>query len=211
MPDPIFERVAIVGVGLIGSSIARAARRVGAARAIALADTSPEVLERAKALDLGDEYSQSAFAAARGADVVIFCAPVGANEAIAKEVGPALKPGAIVSDVGSVKSAVIAAIAPHLPGAVHLVPAHPVAGTEQSGPEAGFAALFVNRWCILTPPEGTSTEAVARLGRFWQALGSNIEVMSAAHHDLVLAITSHVPHLIAYNIVGTAADLEEVT
>ena len=142
---------------------------------------------------------------------MIFCAPVGANEAIAREVGPALKPGAIVSDVGSVKSAVIAAIAPHLPDTVHLVPAHPVAGTEQSGPEAGFAALFVNRWCILTPPEGTSTEAVARLGRFWQALGSNIEVMSPSHHDLVLAITSHVPHLIAYNIVGTAADLEEVT
>ena len=211
LPDPIFERIAVVGVGLIGSSIARAARRVRAAGAIVLADASSEVLERAKALDLGDEYSASAFAAARGADVVIFCAPVGANEAIAKEVGPALKPGAIVSDVGSVKSAVIAAIAPHLPDTVHLVPAHPVAGTEQSGPEAGFAALFVNRWCILTPPEGTSTEAVARLGRFWRALGSNIEVMSAAHHDLVLAITSHVPHLIAYNIVGTAADLEEVT
>ena len=211
LPDPIFERIAIVGVGLIGSSIARAARRVGAAGTIVLADASPEVLERAKALDLGDEYSQSAFAAARGADAVIFCAPVGANEAIARKVGPALKPGAIVSDVGSVKSAVIAAIAPHLPDAVHLVPAHPVAGTEQSGPEAGFAALFVNRWCILTPPEGTSSEAVARLGRFWQALGSNIEVMSPSHHDLVLAITSHVPHLIAYNIVGTAADLEEVT
>src|SRR5580704_9394922 len=210
LAEPVFGRVAIVGVGLIGSSIARAARRVRAAGAIVLADASPEVLRRAEALGLGDEYLPTASAAAR-ADLVIFCAPVGANEAIALEVGPALKPGAIVSDVGSVKTDVIAAIAPHLPEHAHLVPAHPVAGTEQSGPEAGFATLFVNRWCILTPPEGTSTEAVAKLGRFWQALGSNIEVMSAAHHDLVLAITSHVPHLIAYNIVGTAADLEEVT
>jgi cyclohexadieny/prephenate dehydrogenase len=211
LPDPVFERIAIVGVGLIGASIALAARRVRAARAIVLTDASPEVLERAKALGLGDEYHHDAFAAARAADLVIFCAPVGANEAIAAQVAPALKPGAVVSDVGSVKSAVIAAIAPHLPEHAHLVPAHPVAGTEQSGPEAGFATLFVNRWCILTPPEGTSTEAVGRLGRFWEAFGSNIEVMSAAHHDLVLAITSHVPHLIAYNIVGTAADLEEVT
>jgi cyclohexadieny/prephenate dehydrogenase len=210
LAEPVFDCVAIVGVGLIGSSIARAARRVRAAGAIVLADASPEVLRRAEALGLGDEYLPTAFAAAR-ADLVIFCAPVGANEAIALEVGPTLKPGAIVSDVGSVKTDVIAAIAPHLPEHAHLVPAHPVAGTEQSGPEAGFATLFVNRWCILTPPEGTSTEAVAKLGRFWQALGSNIEVMSAAHHDLVLAITSHVPHLIAYNIVGTAADLEEVT
>ena len=209
--EPIFDRIAIVGVGLIGSSIARAARRVKAAGAIVFADASAEVLERAKALGLGDEYADTASGAAREADLVIFCAPVGANEDIAREVGPALKPGAIVSDVGSVKAAVVAAIAPHLPQHAHLVPAHPVAGTEQSGPEAGFASLFVNRWCILTPPEGTSTEAVAKLGRFWRALGSNIEVMSPAHHDLVLAITSHVPHLIAYNIVGTAADLEEVT
>src|SRR5271169_3190484 len=207
LAEPVFDRVAIVGVGLIGSSIARAARRVRAAGAIVLADASPEVLRHAEALGLGDEYLPTASAAAR-ADLVIFCAPVGANEAIALEVGPALKPGAVVSDVGSVKTD---AIAPHLPEHAHLVPAHPVAGTEQSGPEAGFPTLFVNRWCILTPPEGTSTEAVAKLGRFWQALGSNIEVMSAEHHDLVLAITSHVPHLIAYNIVGTAADLEAVT
>ena len=210
LPEPVFERIAIVGVGLIGSSIARAARRVGAARVVVLADASADVIDRAKRLGLGDEYLPVALAA-RGADLVIFCAPVGANEAIALEVAPALMPGAIVSDVGSVKSAVIAAIAPHLPEYAHLVPAHPVAGTEQSGPEAGFATLFVNRWCILTPPEGSSPEAVAKLGRFWQALGANIEVMTPAHHDLVLAITSHVPHLIAYNIVGTAADLEEVT
>ncbi len=142
---------------------------------------------------------------------MIFCAPVGANEALAREIAPALKAGAIVSDVGSVKGAVIAAIAPHLPQSAHLIPAHPVAGTEQSGPDAGFATLFLNRWCILTPPEGADASAVERVRAFWQAIGSNVEVMSAAHHDLVLAITSHVPHLIAYNIVGTAYDLEEAT
>ena len=142
---------------------------------------------------------------------MIFCAPVGANESIAAEVGPILKPGAIVSDVGSVKSAVIAAIAPHLPEHVHLVPGHPVAGTEHSGPDAGFARLFVNRWCILTPPPGTPEDAIDKVRRFWRAFGANVEVMTPAHHDLVLAITSHVPHLIAYNIVGTAAELEEVT
>ncbi len=145
------------------------------------------------------------------ADLVILCAPVGAMGAIAREIGPHLAPGAIVSDVGSVKASIIAAVAPHLPASVHFVPAHPVAGTEYSGPEAGFAALFVNRWSILTPPEGTDPKAVARLAAFWRAAGANVETMQPAHHDLVLAITSHVPHLIAYNIVGTAADLEEVT
>ncbi len=211
LSEPVFERIAIIGVGLIGSSIARAARRVGAARNIILADASRAVLDRAMKLDLADEYAGTAADAAARADLVIFCAPVGANEAIALQVSPALKRGAIVSDVGSVKSAVISAIAPHLPEHTHLVPAHPVAGTEQSGPEAGFATLFVNRWCILTPPEGTSKEATGKVDRFWQAMGSNVEIMTAEHHDLVLAITSHVPHLIAYNIVGTAADLEEVT
>jgi cyclohexadieny/prephenate dehydrogenase len=146
-----------------------------------------------------------------GADCVILCAPVGANEAIGRAIAPALQQGAIVSDVGSVKGAVIAALAPVLPRHARLVPAHPVAGTEHSGPDAGFASLFVNRWCILTPPEGADDEAVEKLRTFWQTLGSHVEIMSAAHHDLVLAITSHVPHLIAYNIVGTAADLEEVT
>ena len=139
------------------------------------------------------------------------CAPVGANEAIGREIAATLKPGAIVSDVGSVKGAVLAALAPHLPEGVHLVPAHPVAGTEQSGPDAGFATLFLNRWCILTPPEGADPRAVAQVRAFWEAIGSNVEVMTASHHDLVLAITSHVPHLIAYNIVGTAYDLEEAT
>jgi cyclohexadieny/prephenate dehydrogenase len=211
LAEPIFEELAIIGVGLIGSSIARAARHRHAARRIVLADLSVGVLERAKALGLGDVVTDDLARAVSGADCVILCAPVGANEAIGRAIAPALQQGAIVSDVGSVKGAVIAALAPVVPGHARLVPAHPVAGTEHSGPDAGFASLFVNRWCILTPPEGTDDEAVEKLRTFWQTLGSHVEIMSAAHHDLVLAITSHVPHLIAYNIVGTAADLEEVT
>jgi cyclohexadieny/prephenate dehydrogenase len=211
LAEPIFEELAIIGVGLIGSSIARAARHRHAARRIVLADLSVGVLERAKALGLGDVVTDDLARAVSGADCVILCAPVGANEAIGRAIAPALQQGAIVSDVGSVKGAVIAALAPVLPSHARLVPAHPVAGTEHSGPAAGFATLFVNRWCILTPPEGTDDAAVEKLRTFWQTLGSHVEIMSAAHHDLVLAITSHVPHLIAYNIVGTAADLEEVT
>jgi cyclohexadieny/prephenate dehydrogenase len=211
LAEPIFEELAIIGVGLIGSSIARAARHRRAARRIVLADSSISVLERAKALGLGDLVTDDLARAVATADCVILCAPVGANEALARAIAPALKQGAIVSDVGSVKGAVIAALTPALPSHARLVPAHPVAGTEYSGPDAGFASLFVNRWCILTPPEGTDDEAVEKLQMFWQTLGSHVEIMSAAHHDLVLAITSHVPHLIAYNIVGTAADLEEVT
>jgi cyclohexadieny/prephenate dehydrogenase len=208
---PIFDELAIIGGGLIGSSIARAARKRGAARRIVLADRSREVLSRAEALGLGDHMTGDLKHAVRTADCVLLCAPVGANEAIGRAIGPALKGGAIVSDVGSVKGAVIAALEPVLPPHARLVPAHPVAGTEQSGPDAGFAALFINRWCILTPPEGADQKAVESVRAFWEALGSHVETMSAAHHDLVLAITSHVPHLIAYNIVGTAADLEEVT
>ena len=211
LAEPIFEELAIIGVGLIGSSIARAARHRHAARRIVLADLSVGVLERAKALGLGDVVTDDPARAVSGADCVILCAPVGANEVIGRAIAPALQQGAIVSDVGSVKGAVIAALAPVLPSHARLVPAHPVAGTEHSGPDAGFASLFVNRWCILTPPEGTDDEAVEKLRTLWQTLGSHVEIMSAAHHDLVLAITSHVPHLIAYNIVGTAADLEEVT
>jgi cyclohexadieny/prephenate dehydrogenase len=211
LAEPIFEELAIIGVGLIGSSIARAARHRHAARRIILADLSVEVLERAKALGLGDVVTDDLARAVSGADCVILCAPVGANEAIGRAIAPAIQQGAIVSDVGSVKGAVIAALAPVLPSHARLVPAHPVAGTEHSGPDAGFASLFVNRWCILTPPEGTDDEAVEKLRTLWETLGSHVEIMSAAHHDLVLAITSHVPHLIAYNIVGTAADLEEVT
>ena len=208
---PLFDRLALIGVGLIGSSIARAARRKNLARVIAIADESAEARERATALKLGDEVVADPAEAAAAADLVILCVPVGADEAVAREIAPKLKPGAIVSDVGSVKGAVIAAVGPHLPEGVDLVPAHPVAGTEQSGPDAGFATLFVNRWCILTPAEGVDPAATAKVRAFWEALGSNVETMSAAHHDLVLAITSHVPHLIAYNIVGTASDLEDAT
>jgi cyclohexadieny/prephenate dehydrogenase len=211
LAEPIFEQLTIIGVGLIGSSIARAARHRHAARRIVLADQSVEVLERAKALGLGDVVTDDLARAVSNADCVILCAPVGANEAIGLAIAPALQKGAIVSDVGSVKGAVIAALGPVLPSHARLVPAHPVAGTEYSGPDAGFSSLFVNRWCILTPPEETDEGAVEKVRAFWRALGSHVETMSAAHHDLVLAITSHVPHLIAYNIVGTAADLEEVT
>lgn len=211
LEEPIFGELAIIGTGLIGSSVARAVRRRTAAARIILADCSVETLVRARALALGDETTSDLAHAVRNADCVILCAPVGANEAIGRTIAPALKSGAIVSDVGSVKGAVISALEPLLPTHAHLVPAHPVAGTEQSGPDAGFAALFVNRWCILTPPSGSNPDAVHKVRALWEAFGSHVEVMSAAHHDLVLAITSHVPHLIAYNIVGTAADLEEVT
>ena len=209
--EPIFEELAIIGVGLIGSSLARAVRKRHAVRRIVLSDHSSHTLARAEALKLGDFATQDVAEAVESADCVVLCAPVGANETIARAMAPALKPNAIVTDVGSVKGAVIAALAPLLPPCAHLVPAHPVAGTEQSGPDAGFAGLFVNRWCILTPPSGADEAAIKKVRALWEAVGSNVEVMSAEHHDLVLAITSHVPHLIAYNIVGTAADLEEVT
>lgn len=211
MTEVIFERLALIGIGLIGSSIALAARKSGAARHIAIHTRRAETLRRAEELRLGDSYHSDAAAAATGADCVIACVPVGASEEVAKAIAPALSPGAIVSDVGSVKQSVIRQMAPHLPENVHFVPAHPVAGTEYSGPDAGFAGLFEKRWCILTPLPTSATEAVDRLSAFWTALGANVETMTPQHHDLVLAITSHVPHLIAYNIVGTAADLETVT
>ena len=209
--NPVFERVAILGTGLIGSSVARVARKTGAVRSIAICDSSPEVIKRARSLALGDEYFVAASQAVRAADLVMFCVPVGANAELAEEVQGVLENGAVVTDVGSVKGAVIAALKDRLPANVHFVPAHPVAGTEESGPESGFASLFANRWCILTPLPGADAGAIERVRRLWQNLGSNVEIMSAEHHDLVLAITSHLPHLIAYNIVGTAADLEVVT
>ena len=209
--EPLFERLALVGFGLIGSSIARAARRLNLAGAIVAVDADAAVLARVRALGLADEATSDPARGAGGADHVILCVPIGAYEAVTKAMRDALEPGAIVSDVGSVKGAVVAQVQPHLPPGVHFVPAHPVAGTEHSGPDSGFATLFHNRWCILTPPDGADEEAVAKVREFWAAMGSNVEVMTAQHHDLVLAITSHVPHLIAYNIVGTAADLEAVT
>lgn len=211
MSEPIFPRLGLIGAGLIGSSIALAAKKYGAADHVAIHSRRSETLARAAELGLGDSYHATANEAAADADCVIVAAPVGAAGAIAEAIAPSLKPRAIVSDVGSVKGSVIAQMTPHLPAGVHFVPAHPVAGTEQSGPEAGFAELFEDRWCILTPPAGTDEEAADRLASFWEALGANIERMTPEHHDLVLAITSHVPHLIAYNIVGTAADLETVT
>jgi len=211
MSRPLFDRIAIIGVGLIGSSIARAARAQGAVREIVATARSPETRKRVAALGLADEVVETNAQAVEGADLVIVCIPVGTCGVVAKEIGPHLKRGAIVSDVGSVKSAVIRDMGPHLPETVQFVPAHPVAGTEHSGPDAGFAELFDGRWCILTPPEGTDAEAVDRLAAFWRRLGAKVEIMTPEHHDIVLAITSHVPHLIAYNIVGTAADMEEVT
>ena len=208
---PLFPTVAIIGVGLIGSSIAHACARSGAAARLVIHDRDSGVLARAEALGLGQVYAGSVVEAVAQADLVILCAPVGANAEIAEAMAPALKAGAIVSDVGSVKTAVVAEVGPRLPAGVHFVPAHPVAGTEHSGPDAGFATLFRNRWCILTPPPGTDQLAVEKVRAFWAAFGANVETMTPEHHDLVLAITSHVPHLIAYNIVGTAADLEEVT
>jgi cyclohexadieny/prephenate dehydrogenase len=208
---PLFNRLALIGTGLIGSSIARAARAQGAVREIVATARSAATRRRVAELGLADQVVDTNDAAVAGADLVIVCAPVGACGAIAKDIGPHLKPGATVSDVGSVKGAIVRDMAPHLPAGVHFVPAHPVAGTEHSGPDAGFAELFVGRWCILTPPEGSDPAAVERVAAFWRALGANVESMPAAHHDLVLAITSHLPHLIAYTIVGTADELGEVT
>jgi len=211
LSEPVFGRVTIIGLGLIGSSIARAARRMNAAGEIVAADASAFVRARVLELGIANRAEADLAQAVEDADFVVLCVPVGANGAVAQAIGAHLKPGCIVSDVGSVKGAVVAAVAPHLPAGVGFVPAHPVAGTEHSGPDAGFAELFHGRWCILTPPEGSDPLHVAKVQAFWRAIGSNVEVMTPSHHDLVLAITSHVPHLIAYNIVGTAADLEEVT
>jgi cyclohexadieny/prephenate dehydrogenase len=208
---PLFERLALIGMGLIGSSIARAARERGLVRSIAASARTEATRKRVAELKLADEVFATNAEAAKRADLVIVCVPVGASAAVAAEIAPTLETGAIVSDVGSVKSAVLRDMGAALPKSVHFVPAHPVAGTEHSGPDAGFAELFENRWCILTPPKDANPNAVDRLKNFWAALGSNVEIMDAVHHDMVLAITSHVPHLIAYNIVGTAAHLGEVT
>jgi len=209
--QPLFERMALIGVGLIGSSIAHGARKHGLVKHIAATARSEATRTIVADQGIADSVYETGPEAVAGADLIIICTPVGAFEAVAKEIGPHIAPGAIVTDVGSVKQAVIKAVAPHLADGVHLVPGHPVAGTENSGPESGFAELFEDRWCILTPPEGTDATATTKLQDFWQALGSRVEIMTPRHHDLVLAITSHVPHLIAYNIVGTAADLETVT
>jgi cyclohexadieny/prephenate dehydrogenase len=209
--EPQFKRIALIGFGLIGGSIARAARAQGLVGDIVTTARSAKTRARVAELGIVDSVVETNAEAVKDADLVILCIPVGACGPVAQEIAPHLKPGAIVSDVGSVKGAVVRDMAPHLPAAAHFVPAHPVAGTEHSGPDSGFAELFINRWCILTPPEGTDPNAVARLRAFWAAMGAKVEVMTPDHHDLVLAITSHLPHLIAYTIVGTADELAKVT
>ena len=207
----MFTRIALIGIGLIGSSIVHASRRAGFTSHFAISTRRAETLAEAETLGLGDSYHLDAAEAVADADLVIICAPVLAYKGIMETIGPALKPGAILTDVGSVKAEVLAVMKPGVPAGVHLVPGHPIAGTEHSGPSSGFASLFDNRWCILTPEAGTDQTAINRLSAFWRALGSKLEIMDAGRHDLVLAITSHVPHLIAYNIVGTVADLETDT
>ncbi|SLN31607.1 cyclohexadienyl dehydrogenase [Roseovarius gaetbuli] len=207
----IYERVALIGLGLIASSMAHAMRRAGVADEITGFARSAETRDVARDIGFCDRVCDSAAEAVAGADLVVLCVPVGAMGAVAAEIASALKPGATLSDVGSVKRAVIDAVAPHLPEGVHFVPAHPLAGTEHSGPSSGFAELFDNRWCLIVPQEGSDRAAVTRLESFWQALGALTDEMDADHHDLVLAVTSHAPHLIAYTMVGVADDLRRVT
>ena len=209
--EPIVQRLALIGTGLIGGSIARAARASGSAKTIVATARSAETRKRVAELGFADQVTETSAQAVRDADLVIVSIPVGACGPVAKEIGPHLKPDAILSDVGSVKGSVVRDMAPFVPKGVHFIPAHPVAGTENSGPDSGFAELFVNRWCILTPVEGTDPAATEKLAAFWTALGANVETMTPDHHDLVLAVTSHLPHLIAYTIVGTADELGDVT
>lgn len=211
LDQPMFDRVALIGIGLIGSSLSHVMRRENIAREIAVSTRSQATLDRAEQLGLGDVYFTDAAEATLNADLVIISVPVGASGAVAKSVSQSLKPGAIVTDVGSTKNSVIAQMKPELPDHVHFIPGHPIAGTEYSGPDAGFASLFEERWCILTPIAGTDPSAIAKLTSFWENCGSMVEVMDAAHHDQVLALVSHLPQLISYNIVATASDFEDVS
>lgn len=206
---PLFKKAAFIGIGLIGSSLARAMRRHGTVGEIVCSARSDGTREKAVELGLVDAAFADMTEAVAGADLVVLATPIGAYGAIAEAIGPHLQAGCVVTDVGSVKMAVIRDVDPHLPQGVHFVPGHPIAGTEHSGPEAGFAELFRDRWCILTPPPGADQGAVDKVAALWTACGSKVDIMDAAHHDKVLAITSHLPHLIAYTIVGTADDLGE--
>ena len=206
-----FDTIALVGIGLIGSSIAREIKDKGLAGSVTVSSRSDATLKRAQELGLGDRYTTSAAEAVKDADLVVVSVPVGASGAVAAEIAANLKPGAIVTDVGSTKGSVIAQMAPYMPPGVHFIPGHPIAGTEYSGPDAGFIGLFKGRWCILTPLPETDEAAKAKLRTFWETLGSMVDDMDPEHHDKVLAIVSHLPHIIAYNIVGTADDLEAVT
>jgi cyclohexadieny/prephenate dehydrogenase len=208
--EPIYQRLALIGVGLIGSSIARAARAQGVVAEIVATARSEATRRRVAELGIADRVTETSAEAVQDADLVIVCIPVGACGPLAQEIAPHLKKGATISDVGSVKGSVVRDMQPHLPAGVHFIPAHPVAGTEHSGPDSGFAELFANRWCILTPLDGADADAVKRLSAFWGALGANVETMAVAHHDVVLAMTSHLPHLIAYTVVGMADDLEKL-
>ena len=209
MIDHKTQRVALVGIGLIGSSIAHAVREHGLAEHIAITTRSDTTLVRAKELNLGDSYHADAKDAVKNADIVVISVPLSACRAVAIEIADGLKPGAIVTDVSSCKASVIADMGPHIPDGVHFVPGHPIAGTEHSGPDAGFANLFNGRWCILTPPKNTNQNAVEKISDLWKKMGSMVEVMEPEHHDQVLAITSHLPHLIAYSIVDTATNLQD--
>ncbi|CEG06878.1 Arogenate dehydrogenase [Afipia felis] len=206
-----FNRITIIGLGHIGSSIARAIKQLHLANELVVTDGAAAIRARAAEIGLGDRVAQSNVEAVTDSDLVIICVPVGKLGQVAAEIAPHLKAGAIVSDVGSVKGPVTREMASHLPKTIHLVPGHPVAGTEDSGPDSGFAELFINRWCILTPLPDTDAAAVEKLATLWRTIGANVETMSPDHHDLVLAVTSHLPHLIAYTIVGTAEDMEKVT
>ena len=209
MSETLFDRVALIGIGLIGSSLARVLRRDSPATTIVACARRAETLAAVRRLDLADETTDDPARAAEGADLVVVATPLSAYAEIGRRIAPALRRGAILTDVGSVKEAVIRDLRPSVPEGVHFVPGHPVAGTEHSGPEAGFAELFRGRWCILTPPPETAPEAVTEVTRMWEQAGMRVVTMSADHHDRVLAVTSHLPHLIAYTIVGTATDLED--
>lgn len=206
-----YRKVALIGLGLIASSMAHAMRAKGLAETITGHAKSAQTRAVAVEIGLCDQVFDTAAEAVQGADLVVLAVPVGVMEAIAAEIGPHLAPGATVTDVGSVKQAVIEAVCPHIPEGVHFIPGHPIAGTEHSGPRSGFATLFVNRWWLLTPVPGTDPSATLRLRQFCEAMGAKVDEMDAAHHDLVLAVTSHTPHLIAYTMVGVADDLRRVT
>ncbi len=207
----IYQRVALIGLGLIAGSMALAMRRSGLAGEITGYARSAETRKVAAEIGLVDRVCDSAAEAVKGADLVVLCVPVGVMGAVAAEIGPHLQTGATVSDVGSVKRAVIDAVGPHIPDGVHFIPAHPLAGTEKSGPTSGFAELFDGRWCLIVPVEGTDAAAIQRLRDLWIGMGALVDKMEADHHDLVLAVTSHAPHLIAYTMVGVADDLSRVT
>ncbi|SIO45741.1 prephenate dehydrogenase [Rhodovulum sp. ES.010] len=209
--SPLYDRVALIGLGLIAGSMALAMRRAGLAGEVVGTARSAETRATAAEIGLVDRVVDTAAEAVEGADLVVLAVPVGAMAALAEEIAPHLKPGATVTDVGSVKRAVIDTVAPHIPEGVHFIPGHPLAGTEHSGPRSGFAELFDNRWCLLVPVNGSDRNAVARLRALWEGIGAHVDEMDPDHHDLVLAVTSHAPHLIAYTMVGVADDLRRVT